>query len=199
MGLVHLVRHANHAEVGRMLSGRSDIALDASGMVQAEALVSALEGMPIASIHSSPRRRALQTAAPIAHARGMEVGAVPALDEIDFGAFTGLGFEALDRRADWHAWNARRSIASCPNGETMAQAVSRAADFVCAVAQREAPAVCFSHCDIIRGIVAHLLGLPMERIFMLDCEPASVTTLSIDGGAMRVVTLNSCVRRRARA
>lgn len=191
MPLLHLVRHAHHAEVGRVLSGRSGIGLDAEGLKQADSLVAALAGATISRIYSSPRPRALQTAAPIAEARNLTVQPVAELDEIDFGGFTGSSFAALDGRADWHEWNARREVARCPAGETMNEAVARASTFLFALADEEEASLCCTHSDIIRGVTAHVLGLPMNRIFQLECDPASITTLSIEDGDVRLVTLNA--------
>ena len=47
-----------------------------------------------------------------------------------------------------------------------------------------------THCDIIRGLVAGMIGLPFARMFDLPCDPGSLTELSADGGALRLVTLN---------
>ncbi|MFC0205840.1 histidine phosphatase family protein [Novosphingobium soli] len=190
MGLIHLVRHGTHDEVGRVLSGRSEIALNAAGQEESRKVVRLLGDEEIGAIHSSPRRRARDTAAPLAQARGLPVLTTPALDEIDFGHFTGRSFAELDRDACWHRWNAERSTARCPDGETMAQAIARAVDGLATLEADASPAVCFTHCDVIRGVVAHVLGLPFDRIFRFDCDPGSITTLAVEAGAMRLVALN---------
>lgn len=191
--IVHLVRHGTHAEVGRVLSGRSEIDLNAEGAMQADAVGALLEGVPVATIHSSPRRRAWRTAAPLAAARGLEVRLADALDEIDFGAFAGRSFGALDGDAEWHRWNAERVAARCPGGETMAEAVGRARAYLFALDAAATPAVCFTHCDIIRGLVAATLEVGFDRIHAMACDPGSCTTLAIDAG--RLVTINAQVRR----
>lgn len=70
----------------------------------------------------------------------------------------------------------------------MGEAVARAVGFVAGCG--EGVTLCVSHCDIIRGVVAHYLGLPLERIFSLGCDPGSVTTLSLQGEGAMVVALN---------
>ena len=193
-GIVHLVRHGTHGEVGRVLSGRSEIALSEAGRAEAEALVAALEGAPIASLHASPRRRARETISPLARARGMAVRVAPALDEIDFGAFAGRSFAALAGDPDWERWNAERGTARCPGGETMDEAVARATAYLAGLPPADFPALCVTHCDIIRAIVAAQLGLGFERMFAFDCDPASITAIAIEGGGIRIVTLNRPVR-----
>jgi len=188
--IVYLVRHGTHAEVGRVLSGRSEIALDPRGRAEAEALAGRVAPLAIASLHSSPRRRARETAAPIAGHKGLDIRIADALDEVDFGSFAGSAFADLAANADWQNWNARRSTARCPGGETMAEAVERAWAYIGSLPDGQLPALCVSHCDIIRGLVAQTLGLDLDRIFALECDPASLTTLAFEGSDARLVSLN---------
>lgn len=192
MKIVILARHGTHAEVGHVLSGRSEIALSPHGHAEAVALAEALDSTPIASLHTSPRRRARETATPLATRRGLAVEIAPALDEIDFGVFTGRSFAELDGDPDWFRWNAERATARCPGGETMAEACARATSYLTNLAPDRFPALCVTHCDIIRGLVARQLGLGLDRLFGLECDPASRTTLDLDSG--RLIALNERVR-----
>ena len=190
---LYLVRHGTHDEIGKRLSGRSEIPLNARGRSEAEMLAERLEHVPIASIHSSPRRRALETAAPIAARRGLAVHVAPALDEIDFGAFAGRTFALLEEEPDWARWNAERGGFRCPGGETMAEAVERAEAYLAGLAPASRPALCVTHCDVIRGLAATRLGLGFERMFALACGPASVMILEESG--MRPARFNARARR----
>ena len=184
---LYLCRHGTHDEVGRVLSGRSEIALNPEGVVQGAALVERLRGVAVDAIYSSPRRRTMETAAPIALATELRITTSGELDEIDFGTFAGRAFADLDDDPDWHRWNAERDGFRCPDGETMAEATERAWRFLLAA---EHSAVVVTHCDIIRGLVARLVGLPFARMFDLPCDPGSLTTLQVERGALRLVTLN---------
>jgi broad specificity phosphatase PhoE len=191
---VLLVRHGTHAEVGRLLSGRSEIGLNARGRREAEALAQALNGTPIATLHTSPRLRARETIAPIAARRALPVTVAPGLDEIDFGGFTGRSFAALAGDANWERWNAERATTRCPGGETMAEASDRALAYLRGLAADDAPALCVTHCDIVRAMVVRALGLGFDRMFAFDCDPGSCTTLAIGDGEVRIVALNERVR-----
>ena len=184
-----LARHGHHAEVGHVLSGRSEIALDAAGTAEAERLAERLAAMPLTAIHASPRRRARDTAAIVAARHGLPVTVLRGLDEIDFGGWTGQSFAALADDPAWHVWNAARGTAATPAGETMAAATARAIAAITAATGR-GPVLCVSHGDVIRGIVAHVLGVPADRIFAFDVDCASLTTLVVDGDAMRLIALN---------
>ncbi len=186
--IVLLARHGHHEEVGRVLSGRSNISLDRRGQAEAQELARLVASRGVTRIVTSPRVRTRETAAAVAAALDLPVAVDTALDEVDFGAFTGRSFAALDAEADWQRWNAQRGTARCPGGETMGEAVARAVGFVAGCGEGVTLGV--SHCDVIRGVVAHYLGLPLARIFSLGCDPGSVTTLELEGEGAMVVGLN---------
>jgi ribonuclease H / adenosylcobalamin/alpha-ribazole phosphatase len=185
-----LARHGTHAEVGHVLSGRSEIALNDRGHAEAAALAGMLEGREIASIHSSPRRRTLDTAAPIAVRLQLPIVTAPALDEIDFGAFAGRRFADLDGDPAWTVWNSARAHARCPGGETMGEAVGRAADYLFGQPPAAYPLLAVTHCDIIRGLVASIVDGDLGSLLSLGCDPGSLTTLRSDGDTVEVVALN---------
>jgi broad specificity phosphatase PhoE len=187
--IVHLVRHGSHDEVGRVLSGRSAIALNARGREEAAALARWARGRPIGAVVSSPRPRTRETAEILAGPLGLAVTTHDALDEIDFGRWAGMAFAHLDGDPLWHEWNANRASTRAPGGETMAEAVARARMLVERTEAGETLAV--SHCDVIRGLVATYLGIGFDRLLAFDCDPASVTTLAIDAAGVRLVTLNA--------
>ena len=185
-----LARHGLHDEVGSVLSGRSEIALNDAGHAQARALADALGERGIGSIHASPRRRTMDTAAPIAARCGLSVRRAAALDEIDFGDLTGRSFAALDGDDDWQRWNAHRATARCPGGETMAEVIARATAYLRAITPSDAPALCVTHCDVIRGLVADARGDDLNRLYDLPCDPGSLTEIAMVDGRLDVVSLN---------
>lgn len=187
-----LARHGAHDEVGKVLSGRSDIALNATGREQAARLAARLSSTPLTHVHSSPRRRARETAALVAKPHGLEVTDVEDLDEIDFGAWSGKSFEMLETDPRWCRWNQSRGRATTPNGDSMASVTSRALRHFEA-AGHHGTMVCVSHCDVIRGIVAHYLGLNYDQLLTFDVDPASVSTIELNGDRGRVVAVNERV------
>jgi broad specificity phosphatase PhoE len=187
---VLLARHGSHDEVGVVLSGRSEIALNAAGRAEAERLAERLATTPLTAVHSSPRRRTRETAEIIAARHGLPVTLVDALDEVDFGAWAGRSFDSLHGDPDWDRWNAERATAPTPGGETMAAATVRATAHVASLEAAGGTVLCVSHCDVIRGVVAQFLGLDLNRLLAFDCAPASLTTLALAEGQGRIVTLN---------
>jgi broad specificity phosphatase PhoE len=187
---VLLARHGSHDEVGAILSGRSEIALNAAGRAEAERLAERLAGTGLTAIHSSPRRRTRETAEIVAARHGLRVVLVDALDEVNFGAWTGRSFASLHGDPDWDRWNAERATAPTPGGESMAAATARAAAHVASLEATGGTILCVSHCDVIRGVAAHYLGLSLDRLLAFDCAPGSLTTLALAWSQGRIVTLN---------
>ena len=76
----------------------------------------------------------------------------------------------------------------------MTEAVTRAWDYLHALPATATPALCVTHCDVIRGLVASHLGLPFTAIYGFNCDPGSVTTLVLNdpaaGAGARLVALN---------
>jgi broad specificity phosphatase PhoE len=186
-----LVRHGAHGDLGRVLTGRGGgVPLTDIGRHQAAAVAERLAREDVHAIHTSPRERAVQTAQIIADRIGARVEIVDALDEIDFGGWSGRSFDDLAGDPEWNAWNARRGSTRPPGGETMEAAVARARDHVVTLAGAGGGVVCVSHCDIIRGIVADALGLPFDNLLRFDIDTASLSTLVVGSWGARVIGLN---------
>jgi broad specificity phosphatase PhoE len=157
-----LVRHGAHGDLGRVLTGRrSGVPLTEEGRDQAVAAARRLAREDIRAVHTSPRERAVETAGIIAGHLGLPVEIVDALDEIDFGGWSGRSFDALASDPAWDAWNAQRGSTRPPEGETMDAAVARARDHVAAIAGQSGGIVCVSHCDIFCGSIS--IPLPSAR------------------------------------
>lgn len=188
---VHLARHGVHADYGQVLSGRAGAApLTVAGRAQAGRLARWALRQGVGVIHASPRSRTVETAALVAEALGAEVQRSGALDEIDFGAWNGRAFADLDGDPLWDGWNRQRSVAPTPGGETMAQAVARAAAHVATLGEAGTAALCVTHCDIIRGVIAHYLGLSLDHILRFDIDPGSVSTIAFGPDGARIIRIN---------
>jgi probable phosphoglycerate mutase len=188
-----LIRHAAHAHVGHTLSGRMPgLALTEEGERQALELSRRLTGERPDIVQSSPVERARQTAQAIAAACGREVDVAGGLEEVDFGEWTGSSFAELENDPRWRFWNARRSEAEAPGGESMAAAQQRALRHMRETAARQpgGTVAMVTHCDIIRALVAAILGLSLDHILRFDVGPASVTRIAAGDWGARLTSLN---------
>jgi probable phosphoglycerate mutase len=196
-----LIRHGMCDPVGKVISGRlPGVHLNEEGRAQAARLAEGLVGGwaasgRIAAIHSSPLERARETAAPLAARIDVAVQESPALNEIDFGEWSGRSLDELEGDVRWQAWNAFRGGRRAPGGEIMLEVQARA------LAELERlrllhpgqVVALFSHCDVIRAAILHYLGAPAEMILRLEVAPASVSRLRIDEWGARLLSLNELV------
>lgn len=188
-----LIRHAAHVELGQILTGRRrDVSLSREGLEQAEIIADLLGVEPITAVYSSPRERAFYTSRTVAEQHELKAEVVDGLDEVDFGDWSGRRFDELEGDPLWDAWNAERGTAKPPGGESMAEAVDRAVSALEEVAagHRDQMIAAVSHCDIIRGVIAHYLGLPLDNMLRFDVDPASVSRVAVGNWGARVMTIN---------
>lgn len=193
---VTLVRHAAHDNVGGYLAGRTPgVALGEAGRAQARRLARRMARERIDMIQASPVQRARETAQAIAEATGVGVAIAPALEEIDFGAWSGRTFDDLNRDEHWRRWNAARSLTATPAGETMLGLQQRVYAHLLQVvaAHPGAHVVMVSHADPIRAALGVVLGVSLDRLQSFDIAPASISAIEFDpwGATVRLVNENT--------
>ena len=190
---VFLVRHAAHDRVDRVLCGRMPgVGLGEAGRRQADALSQRFAGDDVNAVWTSPLQRARETAEPIAARLGLPARTSDALCEIDFGAWTGQAFDALRDDPRWRRWNEARGSERPPGGESMTEAQTRAAAEV-ERARAEHPdgrVVLVSHSDVIKAVLAGVLGLPLDVYSRFEVSPASVSALAVWDGGGKVLSMN---------
>ncbi len=191
-----LVRHAIHGLGTGMLAGRMPgVSLTDKGHAQAERLAERLEREGVTAVHASPQHRTLETARPIAQRCGVTIEVIDALDEVDFGSWSGKSFEALESEPDWRSWNAERDSAATPAGETMAGLTARVTGHIarCLSTGAGGRFVLVSHAEPIRSAILHYLSLPANAYARIDIDPASISQLVFADGRMRIAGLNERV------
>jgi probable phosphoglycerate mutase len=191
-----LVRHAAHDRVGTVLCGRMPgVSLGTVGREQARRLAQRLANENVASVQSSPLERARETAEPIATRAERPLEFNDGLMEIEFGAWTGRTFAELGPDPLWAGWNASRSVARPPNGETMLEAQARVVGSMDRLRRTyEGQAVVLvSHADVIKAALLYYLGLPIDAYTRFDIETASISTVAVGDWGSKVIRLNERV------
>lgn len=195
MTTLFLVRHGSHDLLGRTLAGRMPgVRLNARGRAEARALGERFAGTAVDELVTGPLQRSVETAAPIAESTGLEPRIDPALDEMDFGAWTGHLFSDLEAVPAWKAFNSCRSVTPVPGGETMLAAQARAVHGLERVRMRhpEGAVVVVSHGDVLRAAIAYYLGLSLDLLHRFEIDPASVTTLRVEPRGAVLLRMNDC-------
>ena len=188
-----LVRHATCDPVGRSIAGRlPGIPLNAEGREQAARLAERLRGVALDAIYSSPIQRARETADAITTGRALAVNTAEELIELDFAAWSGRTLAELEDDAQWRRFNRLRSVTRASSGESMLDVQARAVALVerLRVEHPDGRVALVSHGDVIRGLVAHLAGIPLDLFQRLEIEPASVSVIGVDEHHVAVRCLN---------
>lgn len=160
MTTILLIRHGatewNHK---RLAQGHADIPLNDRGRKEAGATAASLSDRKIDAVYSSDLGRAVETARPLAEARGLEVRADPDLREIDQGVWEGMHADEIERR--WpELWGRSRHYNARPGGESPTQVRARALRAVRRIvaAHPNGTVAVISHGGTMRWIVAEALG-----------------------------------------
>ena len=195
MPTLFLIRHGENDYLKKnILPGRiPGVHLNDEGRQQAEALAAALKALPIAAIYSSPLERAVETASPLAHAKGLEIQVEPGLSDTDVGVWAGRSWKALGRTKQWKVIQQTPSQFRFPGGESFAENQERAVatlERIAASHRKDKMVAVIFHADPIKLAVAHYIGLPLDNFQRLTARTASVTILKIDGANAKLLGLN---------
>lgn len=188
-----LIRHALCDAVGQYIAGRAaGISLNAAGRRQAHLLAERLPSDDLAAIYASPLERARETAAPLAARLGLDIAPLEALQEIDFGDWTGRTLRELDHDPRWRRWNARRGSARAPAGESMLEVQARVVGALEELRCRHPDGACavVSHGDVIRAALLHYAGMPLDNILRITVDPASVSILQPGDDGVVIAAIN---------
>ena len=197
MTRILLIRHAHSVANQRgILAGRSDgVVLTEQGVSQSEELAKRLAGSKISKVHSSPLERCHLTIAPLLKSIPSndrpKVVVSQDLSEVDYGKWTGKKLSSLYREKLWKVVQNRPSAMYFPAGEGLAHVQVRAMRAVHAAAAEGGLQVLVSHGDVIKSIVAAVLGTHLDNFQKIVIDPASITVLDFDGTDFRVLTLNN--------
>ena len=188
-----LVRHGAHDRLNRYLDGRRPgVHLNALGRRQAEWAAERLAGLAIDAVYTSPLERTRGTAEVIAGRLALEARIEPALEELDFGSWSGKTLTELEPLEDWRQWNAARAISSTPAGDTMRAAQNRILDFVDGLrgAHPEGCFVLVGHSDPLKAALFFYLGLSLDKLHRIEVAPGSLSRVEIDAWGATVMGFN---------
>ncbi len=182
MTQLFLIRHGQTDWADKKLAGwMPDVHLNEAGQKQTAALVERLLPISFDAIYSSPLERTIETAMPLAQARGLEIVQMRELGEVDYGEWQGESLKQLVKKKEWAVVRVAPSAMRFPSGESLREVQSRAVGIIerIAAAHPEGTVAVFSHGDVIKAVVAHFIGTPLDMFQRLTIAPASVTVLSL--------------------
>jgi alpha-ribazole phosphatase/probable phosphoglycerate mutase len=186
---VILVRHGEAAIEPGTICGRLDPPLSAAGRARIGRVARWLAEVEVGAVYASPARRAIQTARLLAAGRALGVERVPALREVDFGAFEGLTWEEARARdpETCAAWLARPHEVTFPGGEGFAGVSARALSALSSLraSRGGGTLLVVAHAGVNRAILADALGMTLANAFRIDQAPGAVNVIDwFEGGAV---------------
>jgi broad specificity phosphatase PhoE len=168
----------------------SDPDLSADGIEQAKRLPDALARFPISRLVSSPQRRAVQTAQPVADALGLDIGTDDRLAEYDRDLAHYIPIEQI--AAEYPEELARLASGHLPSAVDEDAFLARINDGIRDIAssgEHEDTVAVFSHGGVINGLLHSILGT--QRILCVNVDYAGITRLlSSRKGGLYVASVN---------
>ena len=174
-------------------------------MRQAAALPQFLHDAPIRQIVSSPLTRCLETAAPLADARGIAVGEDERVGECHYGAWTGRRLSELATEPLWKTVQTQPSAVVFPSSptyrhESMSAMQQRAVEAVRQIAHdadetengpdHTGVVAVFSHGDVIKAILADAAGTHLDAFQRIVVSPASISVIQYTDERPYVIATN---------
>ncbi len=189
MGTAYLLRHGEteyHAQ--QRLLGRLDIGLNERGREQARRVVDFFRGLKLDAIYSSPLKRCLETAGPVAEEQGLSIQVMEGLMEVDMGEWDGRTFDELFREDGELVgkWMRNPSSVAIPGGEDFGAVRDRVMSAVREITSRhpgDQRVLLVTHGGPIRGILCEALGMALDGMFRIQIDLASISAVKyFDGG-----------------
>lgn len=176
--------------------GQIDMALNATGERQAEALAERLAAFPITAIYTGPLLRALRTGEICAARLGLKAKPLPGLLDLNYGEWQGLTpAEAAARDPEmYQRWLAAPGTVHFPGGESVVILQQRAIGALEEVIARHAgeTVVLVGHLGVNKALLCGMLGLDLNRHYwMLRQDTCCLNILRYHGPERcEIVTLN---------
>ncbi len=205
MTRIILIRHGQTAwnRVERF-RGRADLALDETGLAQAEATARRVadEWKPVA-VYCSPLQRAVQTAQTIARRLGQDMQPLPGFIDIDYGQWEGLTPEEVAQRwpdlaCAW--WEAPHAV-TIPGGESLQQVRLRSMATLQQLIKRhqEEEVAVVAHTVVNRVLLCAVLGLDNSHFWRIRQDTCAINVIEWHKGTFVIACLNDTCHLRAEA
>ena len=190
-----LIRHAENDYVrsGRLAGWTPDVHLNDDGKRQAEALGQRLAAVKLQAVYSSPLERAIETAqAVVQHHSHLKLQIEEDIGEVHYGQWTGQALRQLTRTRLWRIVQHYPSRARFPEGESIREMQARAIGAMERIAGHHVAGevAVVSHADVIKAVVAHYAGMPLDMFQRIVIAPASISIIGVHKMTINIVQLN---------
>lgn len=174
--------------------GRADLALNETGLEQANQIAARLAKEKIAAVYASPLRRTMQTAQPIAAAHQLQVVEHSGLLDIDFGALEGMTVDearlafpdVIDK------WVTAPGHAKFPKGGSLKAVRGRIDNLFNDLVPKHAgeTVVLVSHKVVCGAMLCYVLGLSADALWRIQQDNGCINTFEKQGDDWVVTLMN---------
>ncbi len=194
MAKIYLVRHAESlANTQGIYQGQTyDTGLSWHGNKQAQLLARRFCDIAIDGIIASPLKRTYRTASYVAEAKALLVCVQPAIKETNHGEWEGKHKLVVERRWSeiYRKWNTKPSKVIFPEGEAFRATARRVLEWWGEIVHWDKDILVITHDNILRIIIAHVLGLPLDNIWKFHLAPTGLTMVDCHNGKHIISLLN---------
>jgi broad specificity phosphatase PhoE len=177
---LYFIRHAEVEEkYHRVFGGRIDMGISPLGRQQALALADYLERVPFEALYASPMRRVQETLQKLSERQNRKPIILDELREVDFGAWTGLGWDEVQARFGVSAFTWLEQLehgainGAEPADQFRIRIESALREVLGNCPGRTVAIIC--HGGVIRMALSILLELPLKKMAAFDFEYASLS------------------------
>jgi len=176
------------------IQGQLDPPLSEHGRAQAALLARRLASSRAEAIYASDLKRALETAAPVASATGLEVQPLAELREIFLGDWEGLHTAELAERFPevWASWTSEPNWDLVPGGEGAAEFETRVGAVLDGIIERHphGEAIVVTHGGVVQIALHRIVGKPSRGLFPFRISNASITLIEKREGRFIIAGVN---------
>ena len=190
-----LIHHGEvEARYQSIFGGRIDMNLSPRGKRQAKILAAYLKAKTIDAIYASPMKRVQQTLAPTLKNSPHQQTIFHDLREIDFGDWTGHGWETVRSKYNFavHEWLHEIENSGSPNGESGKTFRARVEPCLREIINKHPGqnVAIFCHGGVIRMILSILIELPLPKTNSFEVEYASISQVALHPHMAEIELLN---------
>lgn len=197
MTTVLLVREGRTSaeELGVLAGWSPDVHLGETGRDDLAGLAARLAEVRFSAIVTSPLECCRETSAYIAAMRRQDlpINTEADLGDCRYGDWTGRPMDVLAKEPLWEAVLHRPSSVIFPGGEGLAamqrRALGAVQDWNARLGQ-DSTYVIVSHGEVIRALLADVLGLHLDLFGRMEVDPASVSVVRYGPGGPKVARIN---------
>jgi len=174
---IYLIRHTTVNNPNKLCYGQSDIELATDWETHFTALYQKLAAnLPGSLFYSSPYQRCTLLAGFLSHDQFQTDAR---LSEMHFGDWEQCAWTAINQPV-LSSWMADFVNYQVPGGESFVQMHHRCTQFWDELSDISADRIIIiTHAGVIRSLLAHVLGIPLDKVFQLEIDYGSITKITV--------------------